>query len=306
MIDEEFRAMYESGGDKKKGYVAFLDILGFSELISSGLIPDFREYFNIMESAVKGPHLQYVTFSDSIVINTKGQGELIFSSGEEDMIEEIVNEFKEEEEESLFNLIKAVSNITYRFLTELNVPIRGCISYGNFYRVESDEGDVMIAGTPIIDAYHYEKNQNWIGVMLSPRVIKSNEKLQRLTNVSGYQYQKSMLKSSIITIPDITDFDLQLLLEPTSKIPFHQKKMEERNFKGIVVIPQKGCGGGSKPEKIDFLLKHLTEYENKLNEMSMYASDPEPQKKYFETSKFIRNLRLGWNYIKNPDYSTYL
>ena len=57
------------------GYVAFLDILGFSELVSRTTFEedfDFSRYSEIIGKAVQtdSSSLQYAIFSDSIVVST--------------------------------------------------------------------------------------------------------------------------------------------------------------------------------------------------------------------------------------------
>lgn len=255
--------------EKKKGYVALLDILGFSELIKSDSLPgDFERYFEIMKGALEsyGPNIQYVTFSDSILINTT-----------------------EESENNLFLLIKAVSYITYRFLIELNVPIRGCISCGDFYRFEGDKGNVMIAGKPIIDAHRFEKKQDWIGVMLSPKVIEKNATLRDLCSMDKRDFIEK--KTSNQGCPQI---DWLLLLGFYTHIPFHQETLDLNHYKGVVVIPQKGSDLSNNDEKVTYLLRCLKEYQKKLNEMLLYASEPKSQRKYDSTIIFIQRLRQSW------------
>ncbi|MDD4876265.1 MAG: hypothetical protein PHQ86_03935 [Dehalococcoidales bacterium] len=142
-----------------EGYVAFFDMLGFSELVREGSFSEnFNKYSEILSNAVEinKDGLQYVTFSDSVVINTKNKGK-----------------------EQLQYLIRAVADISFRFLTELDIPICGSISIGQFDRHEHKDGNVIIAGRTIIDAYQYEQKQDWVGVMLSPKVVRDKPDLRK-------------------------------------------------------------------------------------------------------------------------------
>ena len=59
---------------KIDGYVAFLDVLGFSELVKNESFDSAFEMYSELISAATGSNrkLNYVTFSDSLVINTGG------------------------------------------------------------------------------------------------------------------------------------------------------------------------------------------------------------------------------------------
>ena len=141
------------GLQKIDGYVAFLDILGFTELVTrSSFDNDFARYSDIISAAAQlNGNLNYVTFSDNVVINTGGKSP-----------------------DDLRGILQTVAEIAYRLLVEMDVPVRGCISAGRFSRIVSDNGDVMIAGAPIVDAVYYEKEQDWVGVILSPSVLKAD------------------------------------------------------------------------------------------------------------------------------------
>lgn len=74
------------------------------------------------------------------------------------------------------------------------ILLRGAISYGECYLAASDSGLVYI-GKPIAEAYEWEHNQDWIGVMLAPsaeaildRGLRENGKI--IDNVSTFvEYQ---------------------------------------------------------------------------------------------------------------------
>jgi len=127
-----------------EGFIGYFDLLGFSESIRSGenFIKKISKYNEILYEAVEvdSKNLEYVFFSDSVIINSKGKSE-----------------------EELIELIWALSEILYRLLIELNVVICGCISIGKFTKIVDDNNNVMITGSPILEAVHYEKKKNRIG-----------------------------------------------------------------------------------------------------------------------------------------------
>ena len=98
------------------GFVAFLDLLGFSELIQREDFSDkFERYVDIIEKTLDTDTtgFQYIIFSDSLIINTKNN-----------------------DKEQLLKLSTSISHISYRLLTELDLPICGCISVGRFDRFQ--------------------------------------------------------------------------------------------------------------------------------------------------------------------------
>ncbi len=136
-----------------ESYVALLDILGFSTLVATGEFEEKRgDYFRILHRAIYRPFdepllLQYVTFSDTIVISTDGTPTGFLQA-----------------------LVLAVGRVCGEALVTLGWPVRGAISVGKLTRTEID-GNLVVAGPPIVDAYDHERKQKWIGVMLSPKLL---------------------------------------------------------------------------------------------------------------------------------------
>src|SRR6516164_4868445 len=137
----------------KKGYVAFLDVLGFRALVG-GIHADQRlnDYLETVDRAVKasGEHvLQYVIFSDSIVVNSK-----------------------EDDEEAFESIVGARSALFAQFLQE-EIALRGSVAHGEFIRSERSNG-VFVAGKPIVEAYEYEQRQDWVGIILCPSTVSKH------------------------------------------------------------------------------------------------------------------------------------
>jgi len=225
-------------------------MLGFSEFVQGdSFSKQFKQYSEILSEAIQANKgsLQYVTFSDSVVINTI-----------------------ESDERHLQYLVQAVAEITFRFLTELNVPICGSVSMGQFDRHEHKDGNVMIAGPPILDAYRYEQEQNWVGVILSPKVVKDNSILLEYCRLEEPHNQEEAEKLR-------KRFPWPLILQYYQMITFRNQNndFDSPSYKGYVIVPQR-CGCQEPEEVIDDLGK----YQEKLKELMLFAPDPSSQQKY--------------------------
>jgi len=117
-------------------YVAFLDILGFSDLtVKADQHPNWRSYLINCISALKNAlptradanQFRFVQFSDSIVISA------LRSPG------------------GLSNVIYAATTLVRKML-DLNILLRGGIAAGNFHH-----DDNMMFGPALVRAYEFEK-----------------------------------------------------------------------------------------------------------------------------------------------------
>src|ERR1051325_8865090 len=133
------------------GYVALLDVLGFSALIHGDRDKRLQRYLETLQSAFEGPDdgatVEYVVFSDSIIVTTENDSEASFVA-----------------------LLRRCSKVFYALL-ENEFPLRGAISHGDFVRRETKGRGVFVAGKPIVDAYRFEKAQNWVGILIAPTAL---------------------------------------------------------------------------------------------------------------------------------------
>jgi hypothetical protein len=234
------------------GYVAFLDILGFADLIRrEESLKRFERFFNIIKDAstYEDGNIDYLMFSDSIVLSTNGAGD-----------------------EQLIKILSAVAEISFEFLIKLQAPIRGCVSFGKFSRIEDAEGNAIIAGNPIIDAYHYEKKQNWIGVMISPELVRQRRDLRELA-------QKK--------------YPLNMLIRHSgTKIPFHTEDPQGNAwFEGFAVIPHRPASLNDESKAKVCMSKDLEKYRNKLIELKICSPDIQAQQKYLRSINWIDFIR---------------
>jgi hypothetical protein len=143
---------------KKRGYVAVIDVLGFSELsLEKDRIIDFitRFYNLLVEVNNKYKKLQFILASDTIFIATE-----------------------DDYEESFRDITYACSYLLFKYI-RWEFPIKGCISYGDYIiyngLFHKKVVPTTIYGRPIIDAHNYENDLNWIGIMISPLAIEDRK-----------------------------------------------------------------------------------------------------------------------------------
>ena len=143
------------------GYIAYIDILGFSQESTLRRFQNhFDEYYKCVQESIEPP-LEFILSSDNIIIYSDSVNAKCFK-----------------------NIIRSCA---YLFSNLLNIQIapRGCISQGQYSILETEKNNVVIVGPSLVDAVHYEQEQNWIGIMISPLVWKKQmEKRQRTLNCS--------------------------------------------------------------------------------------------------------------------------
>ncbi len=131
------------------GFIGYFDLLGFSQKIMSGenFLEQYEKYLDLLEGILKPRKIDYLSFSDSVIL----------SSPNNDIT-------------SFIQMCESLAEIQYELLMELNATVCGAISYGVFNR-EVRAGNGMITGRPLLEAIEFEKKQNWIGIMVCPSVI---------------------------------------------------------------------------------------------------------------------------------------
>ena len=211
-----------SSGGMARGYVAFLDVLGFKELVARDYVGQtqgaaLQAYTNTVREALaskpvssllmtdSGEDVEYVIFSDSIIINSTTDSDL-----------------------GLLATVRASSRIFGRLL-RAGVPIRGAISHGSYVRTREENG-TFVAGAAILDAMSYEQQQEWTGIMLCPSVTGRHESLQKMSLVGGDDVESRM--------------PWPLYLFWSNVIPFKaiegRSPLETQNYEGFAVMPTTG------------------------------------------------------------------
>ncbi|AUJ70502.1 hypothetical protein [Pseudoalteromonas sp. NC201] len=142
---EEFEIQYE------ECFVAFLDVLGFQEMLNKNKKEKLEKYFRIVEKEINNlkianttikRNIQSIVISDSIILCVKP------------------NSF--EEIQSLRELCIAIAKIQYELMPE-NIFLRGAITFG---QVHFDMSRHQIVGPAYVKAYKMEED-----LAKFPRVI---------------------------------------------------------------------------------------------------------------------------------------
>lgn len=141
-----------------KRFVAFLDILGFKDIVENREHTALIELIKTFKSAVdqsnslhltkdlndKVSLVNYITFSDSIVLYTDGM-----------------------ESYDFFRLVHAVKILIGCSLGG-GTPLRGSIAHGDFY---ADKTNNIFVGKALVTAYQNEGKQQWAGAYICDQTI---------------------------------------------------------------------------------------------------------------------------------------
>lgn len=246
----------------KKGYVAFLDVLGFSALVARDdtgkKLSEYQEQLDLAVSDKVGPlqPARYVVFSDSIVITVAGEDYRAFHS-----------------------IVVRCAGLFGRLL-EADVAVRGAIAYGNYVEHPTGNG-VFVAGPALVDAYHYETRQDWVGIMICPSAIEQNPDLGQRCNLETPHESESDRYVAL---------SFACSVSPYPYIPFHKEEMENNNgFEGFAITPNAYTytPGAMK----DF----LGEAGRKMEWLKAIAPGPEEQAKYRLARDFFNLVEGQWN-----------
>ena len=147
-----------------KGYVATLDVLGFSDLLQrDGYAQQLQNYMTCVNDVIRPAtgRAKCVVFSDSIVLTSpEGSG-------------------KEDGDEVFDDMIRTCS-AAFRALLKNGIPVRGAVAFGRYWR-EARQGSVFLAGRPIVEAYRCERSSNWVGILLCESVLHEQQHIDSRT-----------------------------------------------------------------------------------------------------------------------------
>jgi hypothetical protein len=240
------------------GYVALLDVLGFRGLIGNDRDNSaILRYLGTVELCLENSGIEGIIFSDSIVLTKRGA-----------------------EPQHLHALCMLCSRLMFE-LIRVNIPIRGAISYGDFVRSHFGNS-IFLAGKPIVEAYDYEKNQDWVGVVLTRSALNAAQAVdfpsqcttyvdntQAFTNANEYLKWKGYVQRC-------------------AHIPFHGGTKGERDsHDGFAVVP----GGSTSFHQMVLKLNMVLE---RIEWLKMLAPTPGDQRKYVGTMEWLRSIRDTW------------
>ncbi|NYH20092.1 hypothetical protein [Paraburkholderia bryophila] len=132
-------------------WFAYLDLLGFKNLIQSGdiekVLPVYFEALKRMRAACKlgksEVGLLNSWFSDTFIIYSRS-----------DSLDDFAH-------------VESAARIFFQLLLIKNIPVRGCISHGKLY---SQAKQNVFLGQALIEAHEYGEALNWVGFCLAPSV----------------------------------------------------------------------------------------------------------------------------------------
>jgi hypothetical protein len=160
------------------------------------------------------------------------------------------------------------------------LPIKGCITSGNI-SYDRDNQDIVIAGTPIVEAYKFEQSQNWIGVMISPNTLREYPDILAKCTIGNIQIAERLQNLK-------TNIAWSLCAQRTYLIPMKSSDGDE-NMEGLALVPHQSSSNDAA-----HIIEDLKIYENHLAEQKLYSTEPSIRQKYINTGQFIKAIAKDW------------
>lgn len=240
----------------KDGYVALLDILGFSNRVMRGNMHGLDSYIKtVMAAAGQEKRIKTILFSDTVVFYTM-----------------------DDSDESFDVIVRTTSLALYQLIAA-DIPLRGAISHGSFVR-SVNTGGTVIAGRPIIDAHHYESQSQWIGVMLAPSVLEHRPDISQRACSIAINASGRAKSARFAPVREC------ISIQPNRRIPLAALTGELTDFEGYAVVPL-----SSDIADLTDLRTSLIGTINKLTRLMQLAPDARSQAKYQRTRDWLRAIR---------------
>jgi hypothetical protein len=238
-----------------EGFVALIDVLGFkSRILGDSKGESLERYLDrVREALPPDSGFDFVVFSDTIFITTGGDSEA-----------------------SLQGLVQRCSLLFHLLLLE-HIPIRGAIAHGSYFRWSHSDTGAFVAGKAILDAYEYEKKQDWLGIMLAPSALRCVPDLLKRCSVPIYAERKA----------DDPYLPWAAFVQHYS-IPFHGT---EGRYDGFAVVPTDGI---AEPGA---LRDSLSASVQQMHWLKSLAPDPAAQAKYSPSIELAANASNQRGYV---------
>ena len=243
------------------GYIALLDILGFSSLIASGSGGErVAAYLGCLQQMKRETSVDFVAFSDSIVLTVTG-----------------------DDPDALLKIMKACSRLMYSLILE-SIPLRGAISWGEFDK--SSVGDsVFVAGNPVIDAYRFEQIQDWVGIMLAPSACS------RVPNLD----KRCLLPENASQIVNLGTLLAWPAVVQASSVPFKHSNPSNPeycdHYKGFAIVP---TNDSLNPQA---LADGIMAVIDRLDRLRTLAPAPAVQRKYDRAISWLSGFQVRWAHL---------
>lgn len=146
-------------------FVAFLDVLGYSELLKNNDIAYVRQLFEKIFKNLKNKNTIGETYIDSGNLSSS-----TYDLNIQMISDSIIIWTKDDLYISLQILVEACTTLIRTCFKE-GLPLRGGISVGQFDAIESDDSYRIssIIGDAIINAHNIEKKQKWMGCIIDKK-----------------------------------------------------------------------------------------------------------------------------------------
>ncbi|MBF0169119.1 MAG: hypothetical protein HQL45_15965 [Alphaproteobacteria bacterium] len=140
----------------RKRWFAYLDLLGFKNLVHSESIEDVLEqYLEVLRRMQDACRLG---MTEAKLINAWFSDTFIIYTGSDSPQD--------------FAYLEQAARIFFQLLLNKHIPVRGCISHGELY---SQSRRNIFIGPALIEAHFYGEALNWVGLCLAP---SAEEKLK--------------------------------------------------------------------------------------------------------------------------------
>ncbi len=145
----------------------------------------------------------------------------------------------------------------------------------------------MIAGSAFIEAYRFEKAQNWVGILVAPSVLRFFPRLKELcATIPTHQLDSDQAYDFAQRL------EWAMKVQPCHTIPWHvNNPLGHDIMDGYAVIPTSPDWG---PLAMANGLNSICDY---LQNQRLLASDPSAQRKYDAPLEWITNLKLDWEAV---------
>jgi hypothetical protein len=170
-------------------------------------------------------------------------------------------------------------------MLDKGIPIRDAVTYGSYIREPNDNG-TFVAGKAVIDAYHFENAQDWVGIMLAPPAIMQLPDLKEKCELHDFDGTSDGMNKFYQRLPWCA------VLQHYEKIPFHRiVSFDSNDYKGFAIVPTDGC---HEPAQVRDCLKRSCE---SLKQLEYLAPNPQTQRKFINTYTWLGGIQSRWSLI---------
>jgi hypothetical protein len=276
----------------QSGYVAFLDVLGFSALLtgagSDGRLSAYQRCLSETLEETGDPLPEEAVHFDM----TDGRASVAKPSEPDHQppdvavfSDSIILVSRDDSARALETLIRQCSRLMAAMF-QVDIALRGAISFGQYTRARLSVG-TFFAGRAIVDAYHFEQEQDWIGIMLAPSAVQQVPDLHKRCDLTSPAFEPHR-PADHLALSDRQGW--VVCLQQCPLIPFHQKypPWDTNTYDGFAVMP---TSGDLSPESV---IKSLVASIEALRRLRSLAPNPEAQRKYDRTIQWLDQKQQLW------------